>query len=268
MRPPLYLDDGPVVRLVEQLDDGGDAVVSPHGILSHLGLLVARRQVAQGAHGRLRHVLLLAGAQDGVDERLHAVALGDQGFVVGVVAREIRQDAGGAGEHVEVVGAEQAHQHLQEAVHALLGTRGDGQEGGSEEEGRADCEQRARRERTREWPRTCLVAASDRFLRVHRQFCIRRGVEPERCLPRACIPPAERRQELQTVGGDGQELGVALLQQGNHLLQAVGQADRHLGSLLVQQQVVERGDGVEEHGLHGGAAGGKRVKRGSQTADG
>jgi len=75
------------------------------------------------------------------------------------------------------------------------------------------------------------------------------------------------RQKLQAVRGDGQELGVALLQQGNHLLQAVGQADRHLGSFLVQQQVVERGDGVEEHRLHGGAVGGKRVKSGSQTAD-
>lgn len=62
-------------------------------------------------------------------------------------------------------------------------------------------------------------------------------------------------QQLQTVCGDGQELGVALLQQGNHPLQAVGQTHGHLSSLLVQQQVVERGDGVEEHRLHGRTGG-------------
>lgn len=66
-------------------------------------------------------------------------------------------------------------------------------------------------------------------------------------------------QQLQTVCGDGQELGVALIQQGNHLLQAVGQTNGHLSSFLVQQQVVERGDGIEEHRLHGRAEGDKRV---------
>lgn len=118
--PPRYLDDGPVVGLVEQLDDSRDAVVLPHGVLRHLCLLVARGQVAQGANGRFGHVLLLAGAQYGVDQRLDAVALGDQSFVVGVVACEVGQDSRGAGEHIEVVRAEQAHQHLQQAVHTLL----------------------------------------------------------------------------------------------------------------------------------------------------
>ncbi len=66
-------------------------------------------------------------------------------------------------------------------------------------------------------------------------------------------------QQLQTVCGDGQELGVALIQQGNHLLQAVGQTNGHLSSFLVQQQVVERGDGIEEHRLHGRAEGDKQV---------
>ena len=60
-------------------------------------------------------------------------------------------------------------------------------------------------------------------------------------------------QELQAVGGDGQELGVVLVEQRHHLLQPVGQAHRHLGALLVEQQVVQRGDGVEQDGLHGGA---------------
>lgn len=52
-------------------------------------------------------------------------------------------------------------------------------------------------------------------------------------------------QELQTVSGDGQELGVTLFQQGNHPLQAVSKTHRHLGPLLVQEQVVEGGDGIK-----------------------
>lgn len=42
---------------------------------------------------------------------------------------------------------------------------------------------------------TCFVAASDRFLRVHRQFCCKRWLEPCRCLPRACIPPEKTKGE-------------------------------------------------------------------------
>lgn len=41
------------------------------------------------------------------------------------------------------------------------------------------------------WTRTSLVAASERLRSVHRQFCIRRWLEPVRCFPRACMPPAE-----------------------------------------------------------------------------
>lgn len=66
-------------------------------------------------------------------------------------------------------------------------------------------------------------------------------------------------QQLQTVCGDGQELGIALIQQGNHPLQTISQANGHLGSFLMQQQVVERGDGVEENRLHGRAEGEKQL---------
>ena len=66
-------------------------------------------------------------------------------------------------------------------------------------------------------------------------------------------------QQLQAVCGDSQELGVALVQQGNHPLQAVSQTNSHLCSFLVQQQVVKCGDGVEEHRLHGRAEGEKWV---------
>lgn len=37
---------------------------------------------------------------------------------------------------------------------------------------------------------TCLVATSERFRRVHRQFWTSLGLELVRCLPNACMPPA------------------------------------------------------------------------------
>ena len=57
-------------------------------------------------------------------------------------------------------------------------------------------------------------------------------------------------QDLQAVGDDGQELDVITGQQGNHLLETTGQTDSHLGSFLVEEEVVEGGDGIEEHRLH------------------
>lgn len=186
----LYLDDRPVVGLVEQLDDGGDAVVFPHSILRHFSLLVPGGQVAQSANSRFAHILFLAGAQYGVDQRLYAVALDDQGFIVGVVAREVGQDSCGAGQHVDVVRTEQAHQHLQQTVHPLLET--------ARQEFRKVPHRFTSEKITQVclvlWTQTSLVAASDKFLRVHRQFSISRWLEPVRCLPRACIPPAGNRE--------------------------------------------------------------------------
>ena len=55
-------------------------------------------------------------------------------------------------------------------------------------------------------------------------------------------------EDLQTVSGDGQELDVVVaLKQSHHLLQATGQSHSHLGAFLVQQQVVQGGDGIEQH---------------------
>lgn len=46
-----YLNQWPLVGLVEQLDDGRDAIVETHGVLGHLSLRVAAGEVAQGADG-------------------------------------------------------------------------------------------------------------------------------------------------------------------------------------------------------------------------
>lgn len=55
------------------------------------------------------------------------------------------------------------------------------------------------------------------------------------------------RKDLQAVSSDGQELDVGIRQQGHHFLESSSQTHRHLCPLLVQQQIVERGDGVEQH---------------------
>lgn len=53
-------------------------------------------------------------------------------------------------------------------------------------------------------------------------------------------------KQLQAVGGDGKKFWVVLGQQGNHLLKAIRQAHGHLGTFLVQQQVVKGGDGIKQ----------------------
>ena len=77
--------------------------------------------MAQGADGRLRDVILVARAQDGVDERLHTTVLCHQRLVLAVVARQVGQSARGTGEDVDVVHAQLVHQNLQHALQALLG---------------------------------------------------------------------------------------------------------------------------------------------------
>lgn len=54
---------------------------------------------------------------------------------------------------------------------------------------------------------------------------------------------------LETIGGDRQELHITALQQGDHLLQPSGQSDRHLGSLLMKQQIVKSCDRVKKNWL-------------------
>lgn len=58
-----------------------------------------------------------------MDESLNAIALSDQRFVMGIIACEVRQDAGRTGEHIDVIWTEQANQLLQQAVHTLLKER-------------------------------------------------------------------------------------------------------------------------------------------------
>ena len=58
-------------------------------------------------------------------------------------------------------------------------------------------------------------------------------------------------QDLETVGDNGQELDIVPLQKGDHLGDAPGQPYSVLGALLVEEQVVQGGDGVEENALDG-----------------
>lgn len=106
--------------LVEQLDDGRDAVVDAHCVLRELGVLVAAGEVAQGAGGRLGYVLFISGTQERVDQSLHAVVLAYKRLVPSVIAGQIRQGARDAGEHVHVICGEEADQNLQQPLQAVL----------------------------------------------------------------------------------------------------------------------------------------------------
>lgn len=59
------------------------------------------------------------------------------------------------------------------------------------------------------------------------------------------------RQDLQAVSSDGQEFDIGIGQQGHHFLQSSSQTHCHLCPFLMQQQVVERGDRVEQNTVHG-----------------
>lgn len=67
-----YLDERPVGRRVQQFDHHRKAVMEAHGILGHLGVLVARRQVTQGADGGLGDVLSVSGAEHRAHQRFDA----------------------------------------------------------------------------------------------------------------------------------------------------------------------------------------------------
>jgi len=65
-------------------------------------------------------------------------------------------------------------------------------------------------------------------------------------------------KDLQAVSGDCQKLDIGISQQCHHLLESSSQAHCHLCPFLMQQQIVERGDGVEQHTIHW-RAGGKKI---------
>lgn len=114
------------MRLVEQFDDGRDAVVCAHSVLRQLGVLVAAGEVAQGAGGGLGHVLLISSTQQRVDQGLHAVVLAYKHLVTGIVARQIRQRSRDASQHVHVFCGEEPDQDLQQPFQAILHAEADG----------------------------------------------------------------------------------------------------------------------------------------------
>lgn len=114
------LDQRPPWWWVQQLDDHLQAVVEAHGVLCHLGLNVARGQVAQSANSWLGDLFAIAGVDDGAHERIHATHLAHDNLVALVVARQVGEDAGGARHEVDVGRAEQVHQALQETLESLL----------------------------------------------------------------------------------------------------------------------------------------------------
>lgn len=73
-----HLHYRPVVRLAQQLDDSWDAIVQSYCILGQLGILVARREVAQGTHGWLSNILFLPRTKHSMDQRFNPPTLSYQ----------------------------------------------------------------------------------------------------------------------------------------------------------------------------------------------
>lgn len=96
------LDQRPSRRWIEQLHNHRDAVIEPHRVLRHLGLDVARREVAQRANCRLGYLFTLASIDDRADQSVHAAHLAHGHLIALVVAGQVGQDAGCAGHDVHV----------------------------------------------------------------------------------------------------------------------------------------------------------------------
>lgn len=112
----------------------------------------------------------------------------------------------------------------------------------------------------RRWPEWSATRKTDRFTFRHTTNCCQtsEGLQDQTdvnsCLSKVLVPYLAFLvaicQDLQAVSSDCQELDVGIRQQGHHLLQSSSQAHGHLCPFLMQQQVVERGDGVEQHTVY------------------
>ena len=83
------LDQRPTGGRVHQPDDGGQAALEPHRVLTHLALGMSRGQVPEGAHGRLGDFLPVSGSDDGADESLDPADGADDNLVLLVVAGQV-----------------------------------------------------------------------------------------------------------------------------------------------------------------------------------
>lgn len=113
---PCYLDQWPLVRLVEQLDDCCDAIVEAHRVLGHLGLRVPAGEVPEGADSWFGDILLVTCSQDSVDQGLHPIGLCDQCLVLTVVAGQVGEGASGTGQHVHIIRAQLVNQDLEDSI--------------------------------------------------------------------------------------------------------------------------------------------------------
>ena len=114
------LDERPATGWVQQLDQHWEAVVQSHGVLRHLGVGVATGQVSERADGRLGDVLAVARLHDGAHERLDAAHLTHRLLVLGVVARQVGQDARRTRHDVDVIRRQQLHERAQQWLDTLL----------------------------------------------------------------------------------------------------------------------------------------------------
>lgn len=72
-----HLYNRPVVWLSQQLDHSRDTIMQPHSILGQLSIVVARREVTQGANRRLCNIFFFTSTQYSMDQCLHTAKLSD-----------------------------------------------------------------------------------------------------------------------------------------------------------------------------------------------
>ena len=94
---------------MHQPHDGGKAALKPDRVLGHLALGVSGGQVSERADRGLGDLLPVPGRDDGLDESLDAPDLAHDNLVLLVVAGQVGQDSGGAGDDVDVTGAQKLH---------------------------------------------------------------------------------------------------------------------------------------------------------------
>ena len=134
---------------------------------------MATRDCVIATHRRFCNILPVSGLQHCSHQGLDATDLTHEDLVVLIVARQVAEDASGACHHVYVVRLEDLNQHVQQRLHVMLLKRPKGIDEKGKPKINMSLDQQIIIQTTNRnffLKLTILVAASDKFLSVHRQF--------------------------------------------------------------------------------------------------
>lgn len=122
--------------------------------------------------------------------------LANHELVTVVVAGQVGENASCTGHHIDVITAEELNQSPEETLHPLLQWWSSQSRSRYQKFKKKASFQQVFESFMKKWDvpfivLTCLVAASERFLRVQRQFWTRRWLGSVRWSPKACMPPTQ-----------------------------------------------------------------------------